>query len=82
PARQAPDTSAGTDRPLDLHVAAIVDAVASFDDIETLFLEHALARSRGNLSAAARLLKLRRGQFEYRARKRQPAAARGSRQEP
>ncbi|MBS0555742.1 MAG: sigma 54-interacting transcriptional regulator [Proteobacteria bacterium] len=67
----APDAGAG--RPLDMHVAAIVDALGSFEDIEALILDHALARSRGNLSAAARLLKLRRGQFEYRARKRQTA---------
>ena len=52
-------------------IAAIVDSVGSFDEIETLFLDHALARSGGNVSRAARLLKLRRGQFDYRARKRE-----------
>jgi DNA-binding NtrC family response regulator/predicted hydrocarbon binding protein len=57
---------------LDSHIASILDAAQKFDDIEQLFLDHALARSGGNLSAAARLLGLRRGQFEYRTKKRAP----------
>ncbi|HRP26620.1 sigma 54-interacting transcriptional regulator [Thauera sp.] len=73
PAGREPEAGPSAQLALDAHVSAIVDAIACFDDIETLFLEHALARNRGNLSAAARLLKLRRGQFEYRARKRQKA---------
>ncbi|HHK4245106.1 TPA: sigma 54-interacting transcriptional regulator [Pseudomonas aeruginosa] len=55
------------------HAAALIEAVGSFDAIENLLLDHALAHSHGNLSAAARLLQLRRGQFEYRARKRRPS---------
>lgn len=42
----------------------------SLDAVETLLLLHALDTCRGNASAAARMLKLGRGQFEYRWRKR------------
>jgi DNA-binding NtrC family response regulator len=39
---------------------------ASFAEVEALLFEQALERSGGNLSAAARLLQMRRGQVEYR----------------
>lgn len=48
----------------------LLDALPSFDEIETLLFERAMARSGGNVSAAARLLKMRRGQVEYRLKKR------------
>ncbi|WP_428417936.1 sigma 54-interacting transcriptional regulator [Methylibium sp.] len=43
----------------------------SFEQIESLLFERALERSDGNISAAARLLRLRRGQVEYRLKKRE-----------
>ncbi|WP_428425036.1 sigma 54-interacting transcriptional regulator [Methylibium sp.] len=43
----------------------------SFEQIETLLFERAMERSDGNVSAAARLLRLRRGQVEYRLKKRE-----------
>jgi len=53
-----------------------LDAQQSFADLEALLVQRALERSGGNLSAAARLLGLRRGQMEYRLKKRggEPAA--------
>ena len=55
---------------LDAHIASLVDAGLRFEDLEQRLLDHAMTRTGGNLSAAARLLGLRRGQFEYRAKKR------------
>lgn len=49
----------------------LLDAQHSFEQIETLLVERALERAGGNLSAAARLLGLRRGQMEYRVKKRE-----------
>ncbi len=43
----------------------------SFEQIESLLFERAMERSDGNISAAARLLRLRRGQVEYRLKKRE-----------
>ncbi|WP_439639075.1 sigma 54-interacting transcriptional regulator [Nevskia sp.] len=53
-----------------------LDAQQSFADLEALLVQRALERSGGNLSAAARQLGLRRGQMEYRLKKRggEPAA--------
>ncbi|QID16218.1 AAA domain-containing protein [Nitrogeniibacter mangrovi] len=42
----------------------------SLEGVETLLMEHALRTTGGNASAAARLLGLGRGQFEYRRKKR------------
>lgn len=65
------------DRPqdgLDRLIATLVDAGLGFDELEQRLLDHAMTRTGGNLSAAARLLGLRRGQFEYRAKKREAGA--------
>jgi DNA-binding NtrC family response regulator len=48
----------------------LLDKLSSFEQIETLLYERALGRSRGNVSAAARLLNLSRAQVEYRLSKR------------
>ncbi|MFW1678697.1 sigma 54-interacting transcriptional regulator [Pontibacter sp. JAM-7] len=47
----------------------ILVGVDSFDALEGLFLNHVLEKSGGNISAAARLLNMPRGQFEYRLKK-------------
>lgn len=52
----------------------LLNQAASLDDIEHLLLDRAMQRSQGNVSAAARLLKLRRGQLDYRLKKQRPAA--------
>ncbi|MBR9885474.1 MAG: AAA family ATPase, partial [Oceanospirillales bacterium] len=51
----------------------LISSINSFDEIEDLILKHALERNDGNVSAAARYLNLRRGQFEYRLKKHQSA---------
>jgi transcriptional regulator with GAF, ATPase, and Fis domain len=43
----------------------------SFDQIETLVFERAMQLSNGNISAAARRLKMGRAQVEYRLKKHQ-----------
>lgn len=50
-------------------VESILNHAVSFEDVESMMLEQALDRSEGNVSAAARLLNLKRGQFEYRMKK-------------
>ncbi|SEQ23252.1 regulatory protein, Fis family [Amphritea atlantica] len=50
-------------------VESILNHAVSFEDVENMMLEQALQRSEGNVSAAARLLNLKRGQFEYRMKK-------------
>ncbi|QID17650.1 AAA domain-containing protein [Nitrogeniibacter mangrovi] len=52
-------------------VDQLLDAAVPFDRIEAMVLERALARSEGNVSATARLLDLKRGQVEYRLKRRQ-----------
>lgn len=47
----------------------ILDAGVPLDEIETMAITAALSRTNGNLSAAARLLKLKRGQLQYRVEK-------------
>ncbi len=64
---------------LDGHIAALLDAAGSFGAAEALIFAHALARTDGNLSAAARLLGLRRGQLEYRTKGRDSRAGGGGR---
>ncbi|HSV70078.1 MAG TPA: sigma 54-interacting transcriptional regulator [Methylibium sp.] len=55
---------------------ALLAQLPSFEQIESLLFERALERSDGNVSAAARLLRLRRGQVEYRLqKKRSPGRA-------
>ena len=70
----APSTDAPPDS-IDAHIASLVDAGLRFDELEQRLLDHAMRRTSGNLSAAARLLGLRRGQFEYRAKKREAGSA-------
>ncbi|MCI4677902.1 sigma 54-interacting transcriptional regulator [Rhodoblastus acidophilus] len=50
-------------------VEAILADFYSFEALERDLLRAALQQANGNLSAAARLLKMRRGQFEYRLKK-------------
>ncbi|MGH8517182.1 MAG: sigma-54 interaction domain-containing protein, partial [Panacagrimonas sp.] len=50
---------------------ALLEALPSFEQIETLLVQRAMERSDGNVSAAARLLQLRRAQMEYRIKKRE-----------
>jgi transcriptional regulator with GAF, ATPase, and Fis domain len=47
----------------------LIERLPSFEQIETLLYERALERSQGNVSAAARLLRLNRGQVDYRLQK-------------
>ena len=49
--------------------AELLHAVPSFKQIETLLVECAMAQAGGNVSAAARLLSLQRGQVEYRVKR-------------
>lgn len=56
--------------PLDRRLAELLALAGSVDGVESLLLAHALRRTDGNASAAARLLGLGRGQFEYRRKKR------------
>jgi transcriptional regulator with GAF, ATPase, and Fis domain len=51
----------------------LLDELTSFDDIESLVFERAMQRCNGNVSAVARMLKLRRGQVDYRLKKMRPA---------
>ena len=55
-----------------------MELTPSFEDIESLLVERAMQQSGGNVSAAARRLRLRRGQLEYRLKKRAREAAGGS----
>ncbi len=48
---------------------ALLTQLPSFEQIETLLYERAIERSEGNVSAAARLLRLNRGQVDYRLQK-------------
>ena len=76
--RAAETTTPPSDAPsdgVDAHIASLVDAGLRFDELEQRLLDHAMTRTGGNLSAAARLLGLRRGQFEYRAKKREAGSA-------
>ncbi|MEY4415635.1 MAG: hypothetical protein RIQ53_2928, partial [Pseudomonadota bacterium] len=52
----------------------LLQSLPDFDAIERLVFERALARCDGNVSAVARLLRLGRGQVEYRLKKRAPLA--------
>lgn len=48
---------------------AILDDFQSFEALERDVLKAAMKQAKDNVSAAARLLKMRRGQFEYRLKK-------------
>jgi len=56
--------------PLDRRLGELLELAGSVDGVESLLMAHALRRTEGNASAAARLLGLGRGQFDYRRRKR------------
>lgn len=58
--------------PLDRRLAELLALAGSVDGVESLLMAHALRRTDGNASAAARLLGLGRGQFDYRRKKRGP----------
>lgn len=49
--------------------ARILDSGSSLEDVEARVLNHAVARARGNLSLAARLLGLTRAQLAYRQKR-------------
>ncbi len=48
----------------------LLQSLGSLDRLEGVAMEYALDQSNGNVSAAARLLSMRRAQFEYRLKKR------------
>ncbi|MGE4373466.1 MAG: sigma 54-interacting transcriptional regulator [Xanthobacter sp.] len=50
-------------------LGSLLAQAGSLEEVESRLLNYALERSNGNISAAARLLKLRRGQLEYRLKK-------------
>ncbi|MGE4482853.1 sigma 54-interacting transcriptional regulator [Acidocella sp.] len=50
-------------------LGALLEQAGGLENLETQLFEYALKNSNGNISAAARLLKLRRGQLEYRLKK-------------
>jgi len=56
---------------LAVQLDALLAAAGTMEGVEDLLMAHALRHSGGNASAAARLLGLGRGQFEYRRRKRE-----------
>jgi DNA-binding NtrC family response regulator len=60
--REAAGVAATTEAAVD----GLLAAHGSFEAVEAQFLRRALERCEGNVSAAARLLGLRRGQVEYR----------------
>ncbi len=55
--------------------ARILDSGSTLDEVEARVLDHAMARARGNLSEAARLLGLTRPQMAYRQKQRQQRGA-------
>jgi len=59
--------------PLDRRLAELLALAGSVDGVESLLIAHALRQTNGNASAAARLLGLGRGQFDYRRKKRERA---------
>ncbi len=52
-------------------VDRLLDQQASFNDIESMLIDRAIDRCGGNVSAVARMLQLRRGQVEYRIKRRE-----------
>lgn len=52
-------------------VDRLLDQQAAFTDIEAMLIDRAIDRCGGNVSAVARLLQLRRGQVEYRIKRRE-----------
>jgi transcriptional regulator with GAF, ATPase, and Fis domain len=62
--------------------ARILDSGSSLEEIEARVLDHAVARARGNLAEAARLLGLTRPQMAYRQKHRQQAEGATSAIEP
>lgn len=60
----------GTDIPIQHAIDRLLDAQLSLEEAEGMLIATALRRTEGNLSAAARLLKLGRGQLQYRVGKR------------
>ncbi|TYL46926.1 sigma-54-dependent Fis family transcriptional regulator [Marinomonas sp. IMCC 4694] len=54
------------DRTTEQMIESLIESKGSLEALENMVLKYALERSKGNISAAARMLKMRRGQFEYR----------------
>ena len=52
-------------------VDQLLAALPSFDAIEQLLIDRAVQICEGNVSAAARLLRVGRGQMDYRLKKRE-----------
>ena len=50
-------------------IEELLQACGSLEGVEQRLMDHALRKTQGNVSAAARLLGLRRGQLEYRVGK-------------
>jgi len=49
----------------------VLNGVFTLDEVESMLLEAAVAKSRGNLSSAARLLGITRPQLAYRLKRMQ-----------
>ncbi len=50
---------------------SVLNGVFTLDEVESMLLEAAVAKSRGNLSSAARLLGITRPQLAYRLKRMQ-----------
>jgi DNA-binding NtrC family response regulator/predicted hydrocarbon binding protein len=68
-APRAPEAVAQAEGALDTRIEEFLQACGSLEGVEQRFMDHALRKTQGNVSAAARLLGLRRGQLEYRVGK-------------
>ena len=77
-ALEQPPAPGPAEPPVDPRARRLVDqlleTLPSFDAIEQLLIDRALQRCEGNVSAAARLLQVGRGQMDYRLKKRADAA--------
>jgi transcriptional regulator with GAF, ATPase, and Fis domain len=73
PSAPIPETPAVDEQQL---ADQLLQRLSSFGRIESLVLARAMERSGGNVSAAARLLGMRRGQVEYRLKKSSAATGR------
>ncbi|MGB1091704.1 MAG: helix-turn-helix domain-containing protein, partial [Oceanobacter sp.] len=47
-------------------IQELVENTGSLDTLEHMAIEYALEKTHGNISAAAGLLNMKRGQFDYR----------------
>ncbi len=72
--RRSPASEDAGAKGLPALVDQLLDRMASFDDIESMLIDRAIPRCDGDVSAVARRLNLRRGQVEFRIKKRSPDA--------